>query len=165
MRVTLARLRELLQYDPETGEFRWRVKRKKVNPGDIAGTAVGKRYHMISIDNRTYLTHRLAWLYVHERWPTEQIDHINSNPFDNRICNLREASCAENTRHRPGDQNSKSGLKGVCFRARVGKWEANIMSNGVARYLGQFETSDEAQRAYEQAALQLHGAFAWRIQP
>jgi hypothetical protein len=159
--LTWERLHMLLNYDAETGVFTWKIKRKQVNPGDLAGCTKGKRYRHIQIDSRTYLAHRLAWFYIHGTWPIYQIDHINNDHFDNRITNLREASAAENTRNRPGRLNTLTGIKGVCFRPRLNKWEANIMCNGIAIYLGQFATAELAQQAYGSAAHELHGEFAW----
>lgn len=157
------RLGDLLSYDPDTGHFRWKVKRKKIDPGDVAGSVVSKRYRMIQIDGVHYLAHRLAWLFVHGRWP-KQIDHINRNPFDNRIANLREASPAENARNRRGRRDSKSGVKGVCFRPRSNNWEANIMVDGIAIYLGRYPTLQQAAAIYTKAAQDLHREFAGGLQ-
>lgn len=163
MAVTAERLRELLDYDPVTGEFRWRVKRKKVNPGDLAVSTSAKRYRHIHIDNAYYLAHRLAWLWVNSEWPKEQIDHINHDAFDNRIANLREASSAQNAHNRRGDRGSKSGLKGVYPRCGGRRFEAWIMAAGEHLYLGRFATAMEASAAYQAAAKRLHGIFAMEV--
>lgn len=160
MAVTAARLRELLDYDPETGVFKWRVKRKGVNPGDVAGCVKGKRYRHIQVDGVCYGAHRLAWLYVYGRFPIGLADHRNGDGYDNRIANLREADAKQNTHNRRGDSNSGTKIKGVSYRARVDRYEANIMASGEAHYLGQFKTADEASAAYRQAAQELHGEFA-----
>ena len=88
--LTAERLRELLNYDPLTGVFSWRVNgRGRSGVGTVAG---GSNHKRIAIDKKEYFVHRLAWLYVHGCWPTEDIDHINGDPSDNRIANLREAN-------------------------------------------------------------------------
>lgn len=160
--LTASRLRELLEYDPTTGIFRWKVKRRKVNAGDIAGCVVGKRYRTISVDSRTYLAHRLAWLYHYGQWPNELVDHIDLDGFNNRIANLREATPRQNMHNRRGDRNSASGMKGVTFRPnnKINPWEANIMFAGIPKYLGQFPTRQAAASAYRAAAETYHGAFA-----
>ncbi|WP_292613113.1 HNH endonuclease signature motif containing protein, partial [Nitrobacter sp. 62-13] len=81
-------VRELLHYDPETGRFTWRSGQKA---GRAAGS-IGGRYVQIMIGKKNYLAHRLAWLYVHDSPPLEEIDHVNGDPRDNRINNLRLAS-------------------------------------------------------------------------
>ena len=157
MGLTAKRLRELLDYDPETGVFKWKVKRKHMNVGDIAGSIKSKRYRHIEVDRKHYSAHRLAWLFHYGKWPTAWIDHINNDPFDNRICNLREATPNQNAYHRRG--RSRSGVKGV-YPRKNGKFEAWIMQAGVHYYLGQFATKQEAATAYANTACVLHGEFA-----
>ena len=89
LRLTAERLRQLLDYSPETGLFYWRVKRGSVAAGTEAGTWHGNGYRKIHIDGVPHLAHRLAWLYVHGEHPTGEIDHRNGNPADNRISKLR----------------------------------------------------------------------------
>jgi hypothetical protein len=137
------RLRQLLRYSPETGRFYWRVSRG----GVAAGTEAGSRsqthgYRVIGIDGAFHLAHRLAWLYVHGRHPGE-IDHINRNPTDNRIANLREISRRENSWNRAA--RGRSGIKGV--RARGRNWLARITGNGKEIHLG------SAKAAFQGAAM------------
>lgn len=100
MILTAERLRELLTYDPETGEFRWRYTRGCRARGQIAGTVTCLGYLTIAIDGRKYKAHRLAWLHVHGEWPYPEIDHINRIKLDNRLVNLRRATRAENNANR-----------------------------------------------------------------
>ncbi|GJH22455.1 HNH endonuclease [Caballeronia novacaledonica] len=151
-------LRSILDYDPATGHF----TRKSGRGGTVTGSRAGtlrRGYIWISVNNKLYVAHRLAWLYVHGRWPKEQIDHINMVKSDNRIENLREATYSENGRNRPIPKSNKSGYRGVCFHKQFQKWNANIHHHGKHYSLGLFDSPEEASRAYQRAAQQLHGSF------
>jgi hypothetical protein len=111
----------------------------------------------ISLDNIYYRAHRLAWLYVHDVWPDDQIDHINGCRDDNRIANLREVTNAQNMQnlHRPHSRNT-SGYLGVHFVRERNRWGAQIRDNGRKRNLGHFATAEEASAAYLAAKRELH---------
>lgn len=148
------RLVELLDYEPETGLFKWKRRRGRIAPGEIAGTKDSHGYCQIAIDYRTYRAHRLAWLYMHGRLPTGDIDHINGNPLDNRISNLRDVSRSVNlrNRHRAGS-HSKVGVVGVSQSRN--SFCARIKSpDGEHIFLGVFETKDAASAAYMKARQQ-----------
>ncbi|MGY8831687.1 MAG: HNH endonuclease signature motif containing protein, partial [Pseudomonadales bacterium] len=97
--LTIERLKEVLDYSPETGHFTWRINKRRARTGDIAGSVVAHGYILIRVDQTRQLAHRLAWFYVHGRWPDKNIDHINGQTADNRIANLRQATCAENLKN------------------------------------------------------------------
>ena len=149
--ITHEELHRLLFYDPDTGDFGWLIKRKKVNPGEIAGSVNTRGYRNIQINNKWYGAHRLAWLYMTGSFPPSLMDHINGIKDDNRFCNLREATPSENCCHRRS-------TKGAYYKGNG--WEASIMKHGRSHYLGRFKSADDAYRAYLQAARQLHGDFA-----
>ena len=86
----------LLHYDELTGVFTWRSNRPKVRAGDVAGTRSSHDYWQISIRDKVYSAHRLAWFYVHGTWPSRVIDHIDGDRMNNRIDNLRDVSTKEN---------------------------------------------------------------------
>jgi hypothetical protein len=152
------RLRELLAYDPETGEFTNRGRRGNTGrAGKAAGSRNSRGYVTVSIGGYNYLAHRLAWIYVTGTWPVAEIDHINGDGADNRFANLREATRGENARNR-ARQNNTSGFKGVVGRGT--RWEAKIYYDGREIYLGTFATPEEAHAAYAKAALEHHGEFA-----
>lgn len=156
--LTAERLRELLEYSPETGEFKWRKPpRNKDIPGLIAGGRTG-RYVYIGIAQTMYLGHRLAWLYVHGEWPSAEIDHINRDCRDNRIANLRLATHSENLCNKPVRQDSATRIKGVSPKRK--KFCARIIKDGRRYWLGSFDTPEEAHAVYCQAAQSLHGEFA-----
>ena len=107
-----------------------------------------------------YLAHRLAWLYVNELWPQNELDHVNLNGLDNRLSNLREATKAENQRNTRAPRTNKSGVKGVFWRRDLKKWRAAIQVNGKSIHLGVFIEKDSAAEAYRSAAIAHFGPFA-----
>ena len=157
--LTQARLKEVLHYDPETGVFKWVVLISNVKAGAVAGSKHNKGYLMISIDSKRYLSHRLAWFYIHGWWPTDQIDHINGVKDDNRLCNLREATPAENARNTGIRATNTSGYKGVSLRKEIKKYAARVRHNGRCFFLGYFDCPKEAHAAYCAAAEKLNGEF------
>ena len=112
-------------------------------------------YIVVRVDLVLHQAHRLAWLYVHGSWPVDQIDHINCDPSDNRICNLREATPAQNQANTRS--YAKSGFKGV--RKNFSKWNAYI-GGRTFKHLGSFDTPEEANAAYLTAARARSGEFA-----
>jgi hypothetical protein len=150
-----------LSYDPATGHFMWRQRRGgRAVAGAEAGSINNRGYRWICIDGCLYLAHRLAWLYVYGVWPSAEIDHIDGDPANNRLANLREATRAENGRNLRRRADNTSGAKGVCFEKSVGRWRASINVNGSQRHLGYFNTVKDATAAYDAAALRHHGEFA-----
>ena len=157
--LTQQRLKKLLNYDPTTGVFTWRVaKSRHVKIGQTAGTINSRECIQIMIDGKRYVAHRLAWLYIFGAWPSEHIDHINTTRFDNRIENLREATHVENAQNARKQQGARCRLKGVYvdnnkFRARIRVGPRQI-------HLGMYDTEEEAHAAYMMAARTEFGAFA-----
>ena len=155
--LTQARLKELLRYDQETGIFTRLVRTASwVKVGDTAGCQHNCGYLKIGVSGKEYLAHRLAWLYMTGRWPSEEIDHRNGMREDNRWLNLREATTSENAQNLAVRSNNKSGLTGVIWYARYKKWQAQIQSRGQQTYLGRFEDKHAAYAAYLAAKAQLH---------
>lgn len=151
-------LRSILSYDPSTGNFTWLVNnRGHARAGDIAGTIQRKGYRAIKISCRLYQAHRLAWLYVHGQWPAKVIDHANGIPDDNRLCNLREATQAENQQNRFRAQiNNTCGLLGVSPCSKTGRFRARIRLSGREKSFGSFDTPEQAHVAYMRAKAELH---------
>jgi HNH endonuclease/AP2 domain len=161
-RLTRARLRELLDYNKETGEFRWRKRDiKGIRPDLSAGTIRSPRdYRYIKIDGRVYSEHQLAWFYMSGRWGKPTIDHRDGDVTNNRWKNLRLATRSQNNANRRRPRNNTSGYKGVHLFRRLGKWGAHIGKNGQTIHLGTFETPQAAHAAYVKAARKLFGKFA-----
>lgn len=148
--LTQARLKELLAYNPETGEFARHGKR-------CGGPDVGG-YILISVDGARHKAHRLAFLFMLGRWPEGDVDHANRNTSDNRWSNLREATRAQNCANAGARSNSKSGVRGVCLTTRG--WKAQIKVSGKNNHLGYFGSAEAASAAYKAAAQRAFGQFA-----
>jgi hypothetical protein len=158
--LTAERLRELFRYDAATGAFTQIAKSSDKSNGSKIGSVVGSAdslgYLRVGIDRRLYKLHRLAWLYVYGEWPSGRIDHINRNPSDNRIANLRVATPAQN---RANSRNfNRCRLKGVARNRN--QWLAQISYKNKNYYLGNFSTPEEAHAAYCRAAAEMYGEFA-----
>lgn len=155
--ITAERLRNLLDYDPETGVFRWR--RAGQFAGRIAGTTNREGYRRIQIDAAIYQRSVLAWLYVTGELPTVQLDHRDRNTGNDAFANLRPATQTQNKANSGVYKNNKLGVKGV-RRHRNGRFEARLRVNGKAKYLGCYRTIDEAKAVYDAAAAEVFGEFA-----
>lgn len=155
--LSLDRLRSVMHYAQETGDFTWfkRTGPRSV-PGVKAGTVDKGGYVVITVDGQIYKAHRLAMFYVNGEWPAYSVDHINGIKHDNRFCNLRDVSHAENLQNqRSAHSNSIVGMLGVS-KTRSGKWVARIKANKVYHYLGTHESATAAHSAYLNAKLKMH---------
>ena len=156
MKLTQARLKELLYYDPELGWFMWLVSRKGIRfgAGTIAGTPKGNGYLVIRVGGVLYLAHRLAWLYMTGAWP-DKIDHRLNGGYDNNIRNLRNGSYSFNNENKKrARRDNKVGLLGVCPVGR--RWRAQIVVRGKYHHLGYFATAAQAHEGYVRAKRRLH---------
>ena len=118
------RLRELVIYCPITGVFTWKEDHKVVKAGQSTGYKTTAGYLLVFLDKRNYLAHRLAFLYMEDRWPKE-IDHINRIRHDNRWINLREADRSLNMRNKTMTKRNTSGVAGI-YLTKEGKWQTSI---------------------------------------
>lgn len=143
--LTHARLQELLHYDPETGVFTWKVNRgRNARVGDIAGQLRSDGYIRIKVMGRQYLAHRLAWFYIFNNWPTDQLDHKNRIRSNNWINNLREGSNSNNQMNKGIRSNNKSGYVGVSWHKPTSKWRSQIKFGDKQIHLGCFSSLEEA---------------------
>lgn len=146
--LTAERLRELLEYDPTTGVFRWKVSSGRAAVGSVAAP---KSQH-IKVDGGFYKASRLAWLYMTGEWPVHVVDHINRKPKDNRWLNLRDITQAKNCQNMGQKASNTSGHTGVGWDKRRGKWLAHITVDYKFKFLGYFlekESAIEARKAAE----------------
>lgn len=147
--LTAKRLRELLQYNEETGIFTWATRRQRVSIGSAVGALTDRGYVVIDVMGRRYKAHRLAWLYVFGEWPKGDIDHINCHRADNRISNLRDVSRSVNRQNqRTAKAGSVTGLLGVSFDKDRRKYVAQININGKVKKIGRFDSAKTAHEAY-----------------
>ena len=158
-KTTSERVREVLDYDPLTGEFTWKVSLSSTGrAGKPAGCKVAADgYQRIRLDNTLYLAHRLAWLHTHGAWPKDQLDHVNRVRHDNRLENLREATNVQNSYNKPRRVGNKSGIPGVYWTKVNRKWQAQITHYGRRIHLGYFVTMEEAAEVRRQAEITYHG--------
>jgi len=147
-----------LNYDAETGLLTWAVNAPGVSAGRIAGCPGTHGYWVVCLNRKQYRAHRLIWRMVHGEWPNGEIDHINGNPQDNRIANLRVVDRAGNSQNRRNAHrdNMSCGLQGVTWNKQHKKWQAKIVANKVRHHLGYFADPKTAHSAYLAAKQRFH---------
>ena len=154
--LTQERLKELLDYDPLTGIFSYRVDRGRFKAGTIVGCPSTNGHLQIHIDRKKYYAHRLAWLYTHGEWPSDGVDHIGRDPSDNRLENLRLATQAENGQNCKLSANNTSGVTGIRWDARRRKWSAYIKLMYKHISLGRYDSLFDAVCARKAAEIAMH---------
>lgn len=155
--LTHERLKELLNYDPETGTF---TRLKHVGPrlGGKVG-AIRNKYFEMSIDGKIYKAHRLAFYLMTGRWPVNGIDHINGNSLDNRWSNLRECNQSQNQANRSlYFSKNRTGYKGVTEKLGKYGFQIGVAGKRISRY--GYKTAEEASKAYEAESVRHFGPFA-----
>jgi hypothetical protein len=159
--LTQEHLKEILQYDKNTGDFFWlKPASNRAKVGQKAGT-MSHGYIYIAIDGKKYGAHRLAWLYSYGEITKEIIDHIDGNPSNNCLSNLREATKQQNLHNLKKPITNTSGYKGVHFHKGSSKWRAVVTVNNKPKHLGMFQTPEEASVAYNNWCIANRGEFAW----
>lgn len=150
----------VLRADPETGHLYWRENRRRVRAGDQAGFSLLNGYWGVKVNQKQYPLHRVMWLLVHGAWPKDEIDHINRNPSDNRIANLRQATRADNACNRRRSKNNTSGVAGVTWDKKQGRWLARAWRGRQHLYAGHYDKFADAVAARQRAVVIMHGDFA-----
>lgn len=143
--LTQKKVRELFDY--KDGELIRKVRKGPKGKVGIAGYTRGDGYKLTMIDRVYYFNHRLVWLYFNGYIPEGIVDHIDRNPSNNRIENLREATQQCNLRNTSMFSSNTSGVKGVSVYKRTGKWRAFITLNNKGKHLGYYDTLEEAAYA------------------
>lgn len=151
-------LRQLVDYDPETGAFTYRhvdamraTRNSRVAGKPAFARAHRQGYRVGVVCGRQIFAHRAAWALTYGDWPDGEIDHINHDPADNRLANLRAVTKAENMRNMPMLRSNKTGVTGVYWIEETRKWRAAIRVDRKLRHLGSFADFDDAVQARKAA--------------
>lgn len=160
---SVARLREVLRYEPETGKLFWRERPESAftapryarswnskHAGKEAGKADVRGYRCICVWYWYDYAHRIAWAMTYGEWPTLDIDHIDQDPSNNRAANLREVAHQVNSMNVSMHRDNTSGCTGV-VPVPSGRWQASVYCRGKRTYLGTFDSFDAAVAARRQA--------------
>ena len=159
--LTQERLKEILHYDPETGEWRWLItKGSKVVAGQIGGYIHEHGYRHIRINNVAYKSSRLAWLYMTGQWPERTVDHKDTYQSNDKWTNLRLANNSQQMWNMGLSRRNTSGYKRVYPDKRTGRWYSSIYDDDKRIFLGSFSTAAKAHEAYKKAAIKYYGEFA-----
>jgi hypothetical protein len=157
--LTIERLKSFLEYDPETGDFRWLITDRKRRTGALAGTITNWGYRTIVIDYKAHRVNRLAYFYMTGQWPESVVDYVDHDTLNNRWENLRAATKAQNDANRKMMSHNSSGIKGVFWGVYQNRWMAQVMRDGKP-YRREFRRRADAVRFVEAKRVELHGEFA-----
>ena len=163
--ITQCELQRQLDYCLTTGVFKWKIGKQHVCPGSVAGRTLQDGGCQITIDGEEILAHRLAWLWVYGEHPPRIIDHIDGNPANNAITNLRLADHAMNydnrreTREGIITSNSHSGFRGVLKEGQSRRWLAQCQVRCIRYRLGTFDTPEEAADVYQKFRARMRRAI------
>jgi hypothetical protein len=166
-------LHSRLDYEPTTGNLIWKTQPEfdrfdRMWNTRYAGTVAGSRKYYngkphdirVKVDYVLYSVHRFIWAMTYGEWVACAIDHIDGNPFNNKLDNLRLATVSQNCCNQGVRRNNSTGHKGVSFHKPTGRFRARIMKHNKSHILGYFNSPEEAGAAYALAAAELHGDFA-----
>ena len=177
--VSQAVVRSLLDCNPDTGELTWKRRPAEMFKnerlcrswnGRYAGKNAGSHgvhgYMTVALFGLSFKYHRVVWIHCVGDLGDMHIDHINGDRSDNRLCNLRVVTVAENAKNKAVRVTSKSGVQGVSFCNRQKQWVACIVCNGRRKHLGYFDGFEDAVAARKAAEAELgfhknHGRKSW----
>jgi hypothetical protein len=152
--LTQRRLKKLLDYNPDTGTFRWKKSRGGNKSGSIAGCKDHYGYIQICVDSKLYISSRLAYLWMKGYFPEHQVDHEDRVRDNNKWENLRHITHQCNAKNRSINKNNKSGITGVRWYKLSGKWISKITVNGKGKHLGYFKSLKDAAQARWEAEVE-----------
>jgi hypothetical protein len=157
---SLSNISKEIAYDGETGQFTRVTSAGRVAAGHITGAVKPNGYVEVGFMRKSFLAHRMAWLFSTGDWPEGQIDHINGVKSDNRIANLRLATPSQQGGNTKVNTRNTSGVKGARFCRTYKRWTAQIRLDGKNKTLGYFSSKAAAISAYHAAAIAKYGEFA-----
>ena len=165
--ITPELMRECIDYNPDTGEIRWKVRPLHHFYSPKVGEAWNRRlagkhwivnkysgYRTSTISGVCLRGHRVAWLITHGEWPNGFLDHIDGDKTNNRLDNLRVVDPAESSKNKGKQVRNKSGINGVYLDLKGNKskpWRVYIGVNGKNKFIGGYETKEQAKQARDQA--------------
>jgi len=155
MQLTQDILNNIFTY--KDGELYWKTKiNRQTKVGTRAGSISGSGYWQTWVYNKKYLNHRLIFMMFNNSVP-DCLDHIDRNPLNNKIENLRSATRTENQYNKKTPKHSISGIKGV-YKYKD-SWRARLIADKKRINLGYFKTVEEATMAVQKARQELHQEF------
>jgi hypothetical protein len=147
-------------FDYRNGVLYWKVRLlNQIQIGDSVGCVNNNGYLATSIKGKKYLNHRLIFLMFYGYLPTF-IDHVDNNPLNNRIENLREASLSQNQQNKKISVNNTSGVKGVVWNKKRQKWHVQLRVSGKQKFFGLYDNLELAQLVAQEARNTYHGQYA-----
>jgi hypothetical protein len=163
-------LREFIDYNPETGVLKWRVRDARHFPSlrichtwnsHYAGKEVGwlnaNGYYATRFGKPSFLVQRIIWKIMTGKEPPDLIDHIDGNRTNNLWNNLREATAIQSAHNQGVRSTNTSGFRGVLKRGN--RYMARVMIDGKYRSIGTFQTAERASAVYEDKIKELYGKF------
>lgn len=158
--MTVTQEQVLMLFDYKDGNLYWKqTSNKKIKAGTLAGGIDNKGRKRISIKGKSYQAHRLVYLLHYGNMP-EMLDHIDGNPLNNKIDNLRPANHSKNGFNRKIGKNNTSGIKGLSWSKKSQKWQTSIKANNKTHYFGYYKYKDIAEIVLTMARQKLHDTFA-----
>jgi hypothetical protein len=149
-------LKEFFNY--KDGNLYWKVDRRQLKLiGKKAGSKLKNGYEHIQVCGKYIYTHRAIFLY-HYGYLPKILDHINGNPSDNRIENLREVTSAQNSWNRK-ILIGASGVRGITWDKAERKWLAQLKANNKKIWIGRYKSKDDAEQAYKKTLEIYHGVY------
>jgi len=157
--ITQEYLKQLFDY--QDGQLIRKVCRSRLGKAEEAVGNFDKKsgYYRTSLKGKTYLLHRLIFLY-HNGYTPEFIDHIDGDSTNNKIENLRPATKKENCRNRSAHKNNSSGFKNVSWHKKHEKWSVSIYVESKKKHFGYFEDIELADLVAQEARNKFYGQFA-----
>lgn len=168
--IPVETLRQLLRYNPDTGELFWLERTPRLSASERARVIFNKRfagasaltaddnhgYFCGTILGKSYKAHRVCWALYYGQWPDGHIDHINHIRSDNRIINLRTIAQSDNQKNLKKSKANTSGVTGVYWDGWTYQWVVRFMVNGSNRNLGRFDRFEDAVIVRKKAEME-HG--------